>query len=145
MGGETGRLLGLDAACALADLLMGAAYADGSFDGTEAQVIEQVLGTLVGLPLPDALRERVIAFDPRGLDVEAAVAVLAPQGAADRRGLLALLASVTDADDIHHMAEDAYLNRVADAAGASAEERAGLTLDILWDVSLVPPPMPQDG
>ncbi|MEZ4265748.1 MAG: TerB family tellurite resistance protein [Myxococcota bacterium] len=143
MGTDNGRLLQIDAACALADLLLGAAYADGSFDGSERQAIEEVLGDRVGLPLPAALAQHIAAFDPATLDLDVAVARLDLRGAADRRGLLALVASVTDADDIHDMAEDAYLNRLADAAGADEDERQGITLDIIWDVSLVPPPMPE--
>ncbi len=144
MGTDGGRLLDLDGACALADLLLGAAYADGAFDGSERQAIERVLGERVGLPLPAALADHVARFDPAALDLPAAVARLGLRGAADRRGLLALVASVTDADDLHDLSEDTYLNELADAAGASDEERRGVTLDFIWDVSLVPPPMPQD-
>jgi uncharacterized tellurite resistance protein B-like protein len=144
MSKDAVRLLDSDGAQALADLLLGAAYADGSFDGSERQAIERVLGERVGLPLPPALAAHVASFDPATLDVEAAVARLGLRGASDRRGLLALVASVTDADDIHDLSEDAYLNRLADAAGADEDERRGVTLDIIWDLSLVPPPMPQD-
>lgn len=144
MSTHDGRLLDIDGACALADLLLGAAYADGTFDGSERQAIERVLGDRVGVPLPAVLAEHVATFDPATLDIPAAVARLGLTGAADRRGLLALVASVTDADDIHDFSEDAYLNRLADAAGADEDERRGITLDFIWDLSLVPPPMPQD-
>jgi uncharacterized tellurite resistance protein B-like protein len=144
MGTGHGRVLDLDAACALADLLLGAAHADGEVDGAEKSAIERVLGERMGLPLPPGLIAHIAAFDPGRLDVAAAVARLDLRGAADRRGLLALVASVTDADDLHDLSEDTYLNELADAAGADEEDRRGITLDFVWDLALVPPPMPQD-
>lgn len=128
----------------IADILMGAAHADGDYDGTEAETIAGILGDLIGRDnFPDQVRAHLDAFEPAGFNVEATCARLHLAGAEDRRSLLALIADVTDADDIHDESEDAYIRKVAQAIGASEEEYADLTMEILSISSLGgPPPLP---
>ncbi len=113
-------------------ILMGAAYADGERDGRELAVITQVLSRLSG---GGAIFEEVLthlrAFDVAGFDVVATCQRLRLSTPRDRRGLLSLVAKVTDADEIHDLREDAYIKLVAEAIGAQPEEYADLTVDIL--------------
>lgn len=128
----------------IADILMGAAHADGDYDGSEAQSIRQILTKLVDEALlPSELAGRLMGFDPDNFDVEAACRALELDGAEDRRSLLALIGEVTDADDVFDLREDAYLKQVAAAIGAGPEEYANLTVEVFHISSLEPPPLPE--
>ncbi|MEL6180110.1 MAG: hypothetical protein AAFS10_14215 [Myxococcota bacterium] len=130
----------------IADILMGAAHADGEEEVAEVSAIEDILTDLLhGEPLPEAISGHLIAFDPASFDVQATCAKLHLATAEDRRTLLALVAEVTDADDVHAMAEDEYIRVVAQAIGASQEEYADLTVEVLQLSSIqTPPPLPPE-
>jgi len=108
---------------AIADLLLGAAHADGHVDWAERSAIARVLAGFVEQDdLPAEVRERVQAFDPAQHDIAAAVARLTVKTRRDRLELLALVSRVVDADAELRPEEVGYLRRVADAIGASEEE-----------------------
>jgi uncharacterized tellurite resistance protein B-like protein len=129
----------------IADLLMGAAYADGSLEGSERQAVERILGDLIsGDDLPAGVVERIERFDPADYDPAVACSVLALPERADKRALLALLARVSDADDIHDLDEGAYIRRVAELVGADPEDCSGLAVEVVHVRRLSqPPPVPE--
>jgi hypothetical protein len=53
--------------------------------------------------------------------------------------LLALVARVTESDDVHDLAESDFIVRVAKAIGATPGEYQGLTVELLPST---PPPLP---
>ena len=134
--------LNLDELKTIALILMGAAHADGSVDGDEADTILEILAEMVGdRDMPD-LRSHLDGFDPSAFDLGAAAASLHLSGAEDRRSLLLLVARVTDADDVHDLREDDYIREVAAAIGAEPEEYANLTVELTFISSLEPPEIP---
>jgi len=124
----------------IADLLMGAAYADGRLEGSETEAVRKILGELVEGEVPVALLGRIDNFDPGSFDVGATCRALQLPGHADRRALLALLAHVSDADDVHDLDESAYIRKVADAIGARDEDCAGLAAEVVHVRLLGEPP-----
>ena len=110
---------------AIAELLLGAAHADGHVSWPERGAIARVLAGFVAADeLPEAVRERVQGFDPSQLDVEAAVSRLTVRTSRDRKELLALVSRVVDADAELVPDEIGYLKRVAAAIGANDTELA---------------------
>ena len=131
----------------IADVLMGAAHADGEEGSTEVSVIEDILKDLLqGDELPDDIMSHLVEFDPETYDVHATCAKLHLATADDRRTLLALVAEVTDADDVHDLEEDRYIRVVAEAIGAAPEEYEDLTVEVMQISSLqaTPPPVPPE-
>lgn len=141
---ESAFELNIDELSLIADILMGAAHADGSYDGTEGEAIVRILQDelLGGHELPLAVVAHVEAFRPEAFELPRACAQLHLADSDDRRSLLALIAEVTDADEIHDEAEDAYIRRVAHLIGASEEEYAHLTMEIISISSVGGPPLP---
>ncbi len=134
---------GLEELSAIADILMGAAHADGDVDGSEAEEIEQILADLIGADsIPEELHDHLGAFDNASFDLEAVCKQLHLASADDRKALLALIAKVTDADDVHDLGEDSYIKSVAEYIGAEEDEYADLTVDVLSISSVTPPPLP---
>lgn len=137
--------LNLDELKHIASVLMGAAHADGSIDGSEAHAVADILTQLVGgAALPGELRAHLEGFNPGDFDLAATCAALNLPLADDRRALLALVAEVTDADDIHTCDEDDYIIQVAHHIGSSPEEYADLTMDFAFISTVSPPPVPDD-
>jgi uncharacterized tellurite resistance protein B-like protein len=130
----------------IADILMGAAYADGVHQEEEAAAIEKVLQELIEQPtLPAALRQHIAAFDPKSFDVAKACAALGPRTAQERKQLLRLIATVTEIDQIHDFDESDYIIQVAKHIGAEPDEYKGLTMTVeYYDDDLTPPPLPDD-
>lgn len=134
--------LNLDELNTIAHILMGAAHADGSVDGDEADTILEIMGEMVGdREMPD-LRPHLDAFDAASFDLSAAASSLHLAGSEDRRALLLLVSRVTDADDVHDLREDDYIREVAAAIGAAPEEYANLTVELTFISSLEPPELP---
>lgn len=109
---------------AIAELLLGAAQADGKMSWPEKSAIASVLASYLGTELPAAVEEHMRAFDLGRFDLEAACAALTFEGPEDRRAFLDLLGRVTGADMVLRVGERAYLTRVANAIGAGPEELA---------------------
>ena len=125
----------------LAELLMGAAHADGDYDGDEAEAIGDVLHELMeGMAVPNAVTAHLARFDVEALDLEAACAPLRFGEAPARRALLALISHVLDADGILTTEESEYIKRVGQAIGAQPAEYRDLTLEL---TIVVPPPLPR--
>lgn len=107
--------------CALADVLLGAAHSDHFYAASELVEIIRTLCQTMGVDaLPEPVSQRLKAFDPAALDLEAACAALPLETPEARRSLLALVAKVINADAVIHEIEDEYLDRVAEIIGVTA-------------------------
>jgi uncharacterized tellurite resistance protein B-like protein len=121
----------------ITDLLLGAAYADKRLEGDELASISAMLCKLLGTAaLPQAQTDRIGAFNPAKFDVKAASGRLRFESAENKRKVLELVASVSDADDELDFAEDAYLRKVASGMGLSEADIADLTIEVLEDEQL---------
>lgn len=134
----------------VADLLMGAAYADERLRGQEALTIRRTLAALVGGPrIPKELERRLATFDPTGFDVDLTVAAMPKLSPEAARRVLELVAAVNNADGELDLEEDRYLQRVATALGLPRREWSDLTLDVESGhdeearPSRKPPPVPK--
>lgn len=132
----------------VADVLMGAAYADDRLHGQEALTIRSKLAKLLDVDvIPADLEERLKQFNPGGFEPSKAVAELGELDDAAIRQVLELVAEVNMADEELDLDEDCYLRRVADAFGLSRSAYKDLVLQIEGgDVcgSAKPPPLPTD-
>jgi uncharacterized tellurite resistance protein B-like protein len=130
----------------MADILMGAAHADGVHQREEAAAIGRVLCSQLGQPeLPAELRARIEVFDPAAFDLARSCGALGLSTSAERRQLLQLVAVVTEVDEVHDFDESDYIVEVARAIGAGPEDYAGLTVDVKYEALPEPPPVPDDG
>ncbi|RMG96978.1 MAG: TerB family tellurite resistance protein, partial [Deltaproteobacteria bacterium] len=121
----------------LTDLLLGAAYADKRIEGSELDRIRAILCKLLGEDrLPDALEERLRSFNPAKFDPSSAAAPYRDRKAEDKRKLLELVASVSDADGELDLAESDYLVAVARGLGMDESEYGDLTIELLEDDDL---------
>ena len=129
----------------IADVLMGTAHADGVEDSAEFGVVVDIIeDLLLGHEIPESITERISAFDPSSFDVVETCKRLNFNSANDRRTLLALIAEVTDADDIHDLEEDEYIRVVAAAIGSGPEEYSDLTVELeISTLNISPPPIPE--
>jgi uncharacterized tellurite resistance protein B-like protein len=126
----------------IADVLLGAAYADGLHQLEEASAIRRLLGGLAGAEeLPPALAQHIEAFDVSAFTLERSCAGLDVDTPEKRRRLLQLVAQVTECDEVHDFDESDYIVRFARCIGAKPEEYKGLTVDVQYDD---PPPVPED-
>ncbi len=134
---------------AIADLLMGAAYADRYLDGREFDIVRQTLQRATGRGvLSAALEARLRNFDPQAHDVKATVASMTGLSDDDKRHLLELVVTVHDADEVWDLDEDAYLKEVAAALGVDEEAYHDLhvgevSVEALGG-GLMPPPLPPE-
>lgn len=136
----------MDRLNAIADILMGAAYADGRLHGREEAVIRKVLGDLFGPDgiLPVELDARLRDFKKETLDLPSCTAVFHEDKVPVRRMLLEVIASVNESDDELDLDEDGYLKQVAEALKMPADSYSDLALRIevsdLKDLLLPPTP-----
>lgn len=108
---------------AIADLLLGAAHADGTITWPERGAIARVLAGFVEQDeLPEAVRDRIQRFDPDEHDITRAVSRLTVKTSRDRKELLALVSRVVDADAELVANEEGYLRSLAAAIGATEAE-----------------------
>ncbi|MCC6227556.1 MAG: TerB family tellurite resistance protein [Microthrixaceae bacterium] len=138
----------MDRLNAIADILMGAAHADGRFNGKEEAVIRKVLGDLLGQGgvLPAELDARLRAFKSDSLDLPACAAIFHTDELPVRRMLLEVIASINEADEEIDLDEDSYLKRVAEALQMPADSYGDLALKIeISDAkdALLPPTPPK--
>jgi hypothetical protein len=132
----------------IADLLMGAAYADRAPEGGEVDLVRETLAELMSVPaLPDWLEWRISDFKPEHHDIQDAVDKLALTTHEEKVHLLELIATVNECDETWDLEEDAYLRKVAAALGLGPEDYADLTVNELsiQRISrvLMPPPLPK--
>lgn len=118
----------------IADLLLGAAYADQQLHGHETQAVRRLLSDVLeeGV-LPGELEKRISSFKPESFDLAATAAVFKGDSAASKRRLLELVVAVHEADEELDLDEDDYVKRLAAALGLPASAYADLTLDIEID------------
>lgn len=135
---------------AVADILLGAAYADGTGDGSEILAVRDLLKEITGSKdLPEELEKRVSTFSPKSFDLEKAAKSFKDGAKITPRRVLELCATIRDADEEHDLAEDDYIKKVGKALGLKEADYKDLTLD--YDVEEVkaafavskPPPPPK--
>ena len=138
-----------DRSQALCDLLLGAAFADDHLDDREAERVQELLAYMLEGKVPAELEARIDEFDPAGFDLAKTVAAFKGDSAEDRAHLLSLIAAVNDADDVTDLAEDEYLQKVAEALGLPMSALAGLTVKVeveemktRYKKATMPPPLP---
>ena len=121
----------------VADLLMGAAHADGHLGGLEEATVKRILRELLGLhQLPMDLEFRLKEFNPATLDLAEAAKAFADDTPAEKRRLLELLATLTSADGEHDLAEDAFIRKVGLAIGLDEALFRDLCAAIIEDRAL---------
>lgn len=138
----------------LADLLMGAAYADQELDGREKETVRAKLADLLEAEeIPAELSARIEDFNPDTFNLEASAALLASEDAPLAREVLELVAAVNDADEELDLDEDKYLRDLAKALGVEESDYSDLKLEIvsvedlredLRRLTALPPPLPKD-
>ncbi len=131
----------------IANLLMGAAYADDNLDGRELETVRKLLADAMGEDdLPDDVEAKLHLFDPDTFDIQEEVDAIELGGDDMKLKLLELIVAVHDSDDVLEIGEDEYVIAVAEALGLPKEKYAKLTLDIeLVEAGKVlkPPPLPK--
>ncbi len=116
----------------IADLLMGAAYADQHLDGREMDAARRTLAKAMrSKKVPPGLVQRLERFDPKRFDLEATVAKLRLASDQHKRHLLELIAEVHASDEVLDLDEDAYLRAVARALGLPPEAYQDLAIENL--------------
>ncbi len=116
----------------VADVLMGAAYADDLLHGREKLIIRQLLE---GLAKADAgllkqLDLRIEAFSPQAFKLQDSATVFCNDSVEQKRMLLQLVAAVGDADEETDLREDEYLKNLAAAINLAPEHFSDLVLQI---------------
>jgi uncharacterized tellurite resistance protein B-like protein len=114
---------------AVTDLLLGAAYADGTGDGSEILTVRDLLREIVDGALSDELEKRVSDFSPKTFDLEKSAKAFLDGPKITPRRLVELVATIRDADEEVDFAEDEYLRKVGKAVGLKESEYADLTVD----------------
>ncbi len=116
----------------LADLLMGAAYADDRLENEEQKAVVKILREMTSAQmLPVWLMNHLSRFDPKSFNAESTARELGVSGGQEAKILLGLLVRVTEADDVHDMDEGSYLLKVAKAVNAPADVIDNLTVEVL--------------
>lgn len=114
----------------IADLLLGAVYADERLDGEEERAVRKLLRGLLRTPtLPDELEQRLAAFRAETFDVTTAARPFVSDPPGLKRKLLELVAAVRDADDEIDFAEDDYMVALAKALELPPSDYRDLVLD----------------
>lgn len=134
----------------IADLLMGAAYADNTLDGREVDTVKALLRKVTGQRFLNAeMANRLHQFDPNHFDAASTAEALELTGS-QKRHLIEMIAAVTEADGNLDLAENEYLETVARAMALPRETYSDLTMEILSVENLeaagkdliAPPPLP---
>jgi uncharacterized tellurite resistance protein B-like protein len=110
----------------MAQLLLGAAWADKELHGLEEAAVDRILKGLVeGGKLPAVVTDYVDAFDPENASIDDAVSGLGLDDIDDRRAVLELVVAVIDADFTYDFKEGDYLKDVAAALDIPEDEYKG--------------------
>lgn len=124
----------------LAELLLGAAHADGHFDGLEAGEIGDILHEVVDGDLPSEVSMHLSKFDMADFSVQESCHEIGLDSDEDKRAVISLVTRVTEADSLHDLAETDYIRQVVDAIGGDVEAYEGHMFDV---VVVKPPPLPK--
>lgn len=137
----------------IADLLMGAAYADNQLDGRELDTVKKLLAEVMSLDqIPEEMAARLEGFDAKSFDASAAARSLELDSEEEKRHLVELIAAVTEADEELDLDENDYLEGVANALDLPRATFTDLTVEVLSVENLkaagqrlmsVPPPIPE--
>jgi uncharacterized tellurite resistance protein B-like protein len=121
----------------IADLLMGAAHADGGLDGQEQATVKRLVREILGTAtLPIELSFRIEDFDPKSLDLESIGGKFAGDSLLEKRRLLELISSLHASADEVDVAEDAYVRKVGSAIGLDERHFRDLASAIIEDRAL---------
>jgi uncharacterized tellurite resistance protein B-like protein len=121
----------------VADLLMGAAHADGRLEGSETATVKRLLKEILSAAtLPMDVEFRLDEFNPKSFDLAEACAAFVDDTAAEKRHLLELISAVQNTDGEFDLAEDAYLRRVGLAIGLDERHYRDLAAAVLEDRAL---------
>jgi uncharacterized tellurite resistance protein B-like protein len=122
---------------AVADLMMGAAYADAKLEGAEKATIRRLLREILVVPtLPMDLDVHIDSWKTEGFDVGRVAAAFTDDPPAMKRKLLDLLSAVHAADEEFDLAEDAYLRQVGVAIGLPEERFRDLVATVIDERNL---------
>lgn len=134
----------------LCELLLGAAYADDELHDREKTEIRALMTELTGEQRVE-VEACIAAFEPERFDMEATARNFRDDPDADRRRLLRLVSTVSEADDVLDLAENEYLRALAAALALPPSALEGLTIDVDFEeikdtfeaVRKGPPPTPR--
>jgi exopolysaccharide biosynthesis polyprenyl glycosylphosphotransferase len=113
----------------VANVLMGAAHADGKFCEREQQTVRGVLCQLLGVDvLPEQVERQLAEFDPLRFDLRTAVDELTRQSNASEERTLQLVRKVCEADARIDINEDNYMVALALALSLSPARYAKLVV-----------------
>jgi len=120
------------------DLLLATANADGRYDGSEADIILDVLESLVESELPAGIRDRLKSFNAESFDLASTCSAL-NFDRSRRDALFGLISRVIEADMVIDFDESEFLKSVAEHLGATAGE---IDVHLVKFIELSPPPVP---
>ena len=104
-----------------ARVLMGAAHADGRYEGREEAAIRQVLSSH-DHPLSESVEDAIGAFSEGDFDLGSTCKEMGLTTVEGRAVVLRAVAEVTEVDDVLEPTEHTYLDNVAKALGAGPFE-----------------------
>ena len=121
----------------VADILMGAAYADSNLAGDERASVKQLLSNVLQTEsLPMDLAFHLEEFSPTAFDLDKAAAAFAKDDDETKRRLLELVAAVHAADHEFDLAEDEYLHRLGEALGLPHSAYKDMIVSVVEEVHL---------
>lgn len=121
----------------VADILMGAAYADQTLAGDERASVRELLRNLLETDsLPMDLDFHIDEFSPQRFDLNQAAGAFASDSDETKRRLLELVAAVHGADQEFDLAEDEYLHRIGEALGLPHSAYKDMIVSVVDEVHL---------
>ncbi len=135
----------------IADLMMGAAYADKRLDGREVDEVKRLLAGIMEVDaIGDEMTERIATFNHQKFDPVKVVQALGLSDDEEKRHLVEMIAAVTEADEEVDLDESEYLEKVAEALEMPRTTFTDLTVEVLEVENLKqaakkliqPPPIP---
>jgi putative colanic acid biosynthesis UDP-glucose lipid carrier transferase len=113
----------------VANLLLGAAHADGKFCAAEQASVRGLLCQLIGRDeLPETLDKQLTEFDPQRFDLQQAIEDFHSRAHTSARRMLELTRKVCDADGTVDIREDNYMVGLALALSLSPPEYRDLVV-----------------
>lgn len=114
----------------IADLCLGAMYADRRFNAPERRALEALLCDLMVQPeLPPELELRISDFHPEEFDLRSTARDFLGDPPMSRRRLLELVSKLCMADGVLDLGEDDYLHLLAQALDMEPTEYDDIVLD----------------
>jgi putative colanic acid biosynthesis UDP-glucose lipid carrier transferase len=127
---ERARISRLSVLFPVAEALLAAAHSDRPPSNEEHDVIRRLLCELLGVEhLPLRLEQRIAAFDPGSVDLQALAHDLLERPVMGRRSLIELTREVCDADGGPELDEDRYMLALSLALSLDPQEVAHVVFD----------------